>query len=343
MPPCRRASRGSSSTRTSRHGLFFPIDPGADAAFAASRPPAPRHQRGPVRHDAENVLALDVVLADGTVTAARGGPASPRGYDLARLCRLGGTLGIITELTLRLYGIPGAMSSAVWPRESRGRGRYRHKPSRRIRRRASSSWTTRRSTPSTVLRGWVEGGANTVLGPRQRGQRARAGGTVGRIAAGFGDRRSDGPPARRSGADCGRRATTSPTPARRSDRARRSGPPTLSADRASPVHRGDEAGHPRVPPHGPIVGPVGDGNCHVTLLVDKSHPEELRQVKGVSERLVRHALAMEGASTGEPASASADRLPGRGLRRRGIRDAIDQARAGSRRSAEPGKDRHMQA
>jgi D-lactate dehydrogenase (cytochrome) len=291
-----------------RHGLFFPIDPGADAtiggmtATRASGTNAVRY--GTMR---DNVLAVTFVTAAGEVVrTARRSRKSSAGYDLTRLL-VGseGTLGIITEITVRLYGIPEAMASAVASFDSLD-GAVRSVietiqlgiPVARIELldevqvRASNhhSGLDLDETPTLFLE--FHGSASSV---------EEQAATFGEIAS------AHGRTAWQWTADLAERNRLwkARHNAYYAALALRPGKKGMPTDVCVPISRLaecitetrrdiDDAGVVA-----PIVGHVGDGNFHVIFLLDPDLPDEVAEVERLNRRLIERALAMGGTCTGE--------------------------------------------
>ena len=289
-------------------GLFFPIDPGANAtlggmsATRASGTNAVRY--GTMR---ENVLALEVVLADGSVihtgTRAR---KSAAGYDLTRLfVGSEGTLGIITEVTLRIYGLPEAMSAAVCSFDELGGAvdtvietiqlgipvaRIELLDELMIRAVNQYSKLTLRESPTLFLE---------FHGTEAAVQEQAA--TVSDIAQEHGGNDFEWAlkPEERS------RLWKARHDAAWAALALRPGATSLATDVCVPISRLTECiletrrdlEQSTIP--APIVGHVGDGNFHLVLLVKRDDPAEVAEGDRLNERLVRRALAMGGTCTGE--------------------------------------------
>ena len=289
-------------------GLFFPIDPGADASLggmAATRASGTNAVRYGTMKD--NVLALKVVLANGEVmTTAQRARKSSSGYDLTRLM-VGseGTLGIITELTLKLSGIPEAISAGVCPFPSveaacnatimtiqSGIPVARIELLDKLQVRASNAYS-RLSLPETPLLLLEFHGSEA--GVAEQAQR------FGEIAQEFGG----GPFDWATKAEDRTRLWQARHDAYWAQCALRPGSRALASDVCVPISRLAECvGETQRDIEaskivGPIVGHVGDGNFHIGILVDVDDAEEVSRVESFLERLVERALAMDGTCTGE--------------------------------------------
>uniref|UniRef100_A0A671W490 Probable D-lactate dehydrogenase, mitochondrial n=1 Tax=Sparus aurata TaxID=8175 RepID=A0A671W490_SPAAU len=292
-------------------GLWFPVDPGADAslcgmaATSASGTNAVRY--GTMR---ENVLNLEVVLADGTIIHTAGKGRRPRktsaGYNLTNLfVGSEGTLGIITKSTLRLYGIPEAMVSAVcsFPSvqaavDSTVQVLQAGVPIARIEfldevmidacnRFSSLSYPV---TPTLFLE--FHGSERSVE------EQVNLTEDITQSNGG-----SDFQWAR--DAETRNSLWKARHDAWYAALALRPGCKAYSTDVCVPLSRlpqiivetKEDLMENRLT--GPIAGHVGDGNFHCLMVVDPSDPEEQHRVHLFTERLARRALAMDGTCTGE--------------------------------------------
>jgi D-lactate dehydrogenase (cytochrome) len=289
-------------------GLFFPIDPGADASLggmAATRASGTNAVRyGTMR---ENVLALTVVTAEGKVirTAGRARKSSA-GYDLTRLfVGSEGTLGIITEVTLRLYPQPEAISAAVcsFPSVAAAVNTV-------IRTIQAGVPVARAEMLDALTVTAINAYSKLDLDPRPMlflefhgspaGVREQAE-TVQEIAAELGGERFE-------------------WTVQTEDRTRlwgarhsayfaclqlRPGARSFTTDACVPLSRladcieetiADVAGS-ALPC--PIFGHVGDGNFHCLIIADPNDPAQVDEAERLNQRVMRRALAMGGTCTGE--------------------------------------------
>ena len=289
-------------------GLFFPIDPGADASIggmASTRASGTNAVRYGTMKD--NVLSLTVVTPDGEIVrTARRAKKTSAGYDLTRLfIGAEGTLGIITEITLKLHGIPEAISGGICPFPSVRAAcdtaiatiqsgipvaRVELLDALQVKACNMHSKLGLPETPMLFLE--FHGTEGSVAEQSER---------FGEIAAEFG----------------GGAFTWTVKPEERTKlwQARhdvywatlllRPGARPISTDVCVPISRladcVEETQADLKASHlvSPIVGHVGDGNFHLGLLIDMDDPGEIARAEAFLERLVRRALAMEGTCTGE--------------------------------------------
>ena len=308
-------------------GLFFPIDPGADASIggmAATRASGTNAVRyGTMR---ENVLALEVVNASGDVirTGTRAKKSSA-GYDLTRLfVGSEGTLGVITEVTLRIYPLPEAVSAAI------------------------CSFPTIADAVNTVIQ-TIQLGVPIARVELIDGNSVRAVNQYAKLSlreepmllmefhgspAGVKEQAETVQEIAREHRGADFEWADTPEERTRLWTARhnayfaavqsRPGCRCITTDTCVPISRladalldtvaeADESGIPYF-----LVGHVGDGNFHVGYLIDPDDDDERARAEALNHRVVQRAIALQGTCTGEH---------GVGLHKMGF--LIDEAGAGA--------------
>ncbi len=289
-------------------GLFFPIDPGANATLggmAATRASGTNAVRyGTMLH---NVLSLTAVMADGNVVTTGGrAKKSSAGYDLTRLL-IGseGTLGIITALTLKLQGIPQAISGGVCPFPSidaacqatiatiqSGVPVARIELVNALQMRAMINYSQLDYPEGPCL--FVEFHGSDA-GVAEQAE------TFGEIAAEF----SGGPFLWTSVAEERTKLWKARHDAYWASLTLRPGARGLSTDVCVPISRladciaETEADIAEMGLIAPIVGHVGDGNFHVLVLMDVNDPKEVAASEEFVARLNMRAIGLDGTCTGE--------------------------------------------
>ncbi|MHB2264342.1 FAD-binding oxidoreductase [Aliihoeflea sp. PC F10.4] len=289
-------------------GLFFPIDPGANASLggmASTRASGTNAVRYGTMRD--NVISLRAVMADGRVMqTARRARKSSAGYDLTRLL-IGaeGTLGIITELNLKLYGIPQAVSGGVCQFPSieaacqaviatiqMGIPVARIELVNALGMRSLNAYSQLDYAESPCLFLEFHGSENGVAEQAQ---------SFGEIADEFGG----GPFLWTNVAEERAKLWKARHNAYWAGMALRPGANALITDVCVPISRladciteteADIAANGFV---APIVGHVGDGNFHVQIMIDTDDRDEVERAESFVGRLNMRAIGMDGTCTGE--------------------------------------------
>ncbi len=289
-------------------GLFFPIDPGADASIGgmtATRASGTNAVRYGTMKD--NVIALKAVLANGDViTTARRAKKTSAGYDLTRLfVGSEGTLGIITEITLKLQGIPEAISAAtcsfVTVKDACDTAIMTIQTGIPIARvelldaaavRATNIYSKLTLQESPMLLVEFHGTEASVKEQAER---------FGEIAEGFGSSNFQWT----TKAEERTKLWQARHDAYWSSMALRPGAKGISTDVCVPISRLAECVEESIKDLeetgliGTLVGHVGDGNFHMLPLIDMDNPDEVEKGKAYVNRLVERALEMGGTCTGE--------------------------------------------
>ena len=289
-------------------GLFFPIDPGADATLggmAATRASGTNAVRYGTMKD--NVLNLTAVLPDGSlVKTANRAKKTSAGYDLTRLfIGAEGTLGIITELTLRLQGVPQAVSAAIcsFPDVASAcnavittiqygipMARIELLDELQVRACNAHSRLDLPETPVLLLE--FHG---TPAGVEEQARE------FGVIAGEFGGDRFRW----ETREEDRQKLWQARHDAYFAVRTLRPGVSIFPTDVCVPISRladcvaETKADLDRLGLIAPIVGHVGDGNFHLSVLVDTANAKEMAAAEELIGRLAERAIAMDGTCTGE--------------------------------------------
>jgi D-lactate dehydrogenase (cytochrome) len=290
-------------------GLFFPVDPGAEEATIGGMSATRASGTTAVRYGTmrENVINVTAVMADGSIIrTARRARKSSAGYDLTKLL-VGseGTLGIMTEITVKLYGIPESILAAVCPFETvdgacnavimaiqlgLGLARMELIDEATVRILNEQAKLNLPVKPMLFLEfHGTEAGTRDQV--RIFEEIARGEGAIGFDWA---EKEEDR-----------RRLWKARHESYWSVKTAHPGREAIATDVCVPISRLAECVTETMADirasglSAPIVGHVGDGNFHTMPMVDMANPKEIAAAEALIEKMAKRAIAMDGTCTGE--------------------------------------------